>query len=221
LKNHKVYDLVLGRSELSLEPYLQGLQGRDAVELVCMDLSTTYRSIVRKYFPNALIVADRFHVIRLIGHHFLHCWRDIDPTGSKNRGLLSLMRRHRRNLSPQQWDKLTAYFAQFPAMEPIYRFKQRLCDLLLHRHRNQQQCRRLLPRFLRSIQDLLAAKFSPLVQLGQTLQAWSQEIAAMWRFTRNNAITEGFHNKMEMISRQAFGFRNFKNYRIRVKVLCG
>ena len=43
----------------------------------------------------------------------------------------------------------------------------------------------------------------------------------MWRFTRNNSITEGFHNKMELINRQAYGFRNFENYRLRVKVLCG
>jgi transposase len=150
---------------------------------------------------------------RLINHRFLNCWRDIDPTGSKNRELLSLMRRHRRNLTPEPWDKLTAYFAQFPVLEPIYRFQQRLCDLLLHKRCNQQQCRKMLPRFLRSVQDLLDAKLALAVQLGQTLKAWSQEIVAMWRLTRNNGITEGFHNKMEMITRQAFGFRNFENYR--------
>ena len=43
----------------------------------------------------------------------------------------------------------------------------------------------------------------------------------MWRFTRNNGITEGFHNGMELITRQACGFRNFQNYRLRVKALCG
>jgi hypothetical protein len=37
----------------------------------------------------------------------------------------------------------------------------------------------------------------------------------MWRFTKNNGITEGLHNKMEMLSRRAFGFRNFENYRMR------
>ena len=36
-----------------------------------------------------------------------------------------------------------------------------------------------------------------------------------------SGITEGFHNKMELINRQAYGFRNFENYRLRVKVLCG
>jgi len=32
-------------------------------------------------------------------------------------------------------------------------------------------------------------------------------VIAMWRFSKTNGITEGFHNKMEMISRRAFGFR--------------
>ena len=54
-----------------------------------------------------------------------------------------------------------------------------------------------------------------------SLTSWLQPIIAMWRFTRNNGITEGFHNKMEMISRRAYGFRNFENYRIRVMTHCG
>jgi hypothetical protein len=59
-----------------------------------------------------------------------------------------------------------------------------------------------------------------LITLGETLHSWSEEIARMWRFTRPNGITEGFHNKMETFNRQAYGFRNFENYRLRVKVLC-
>jgi transposase len=140
LRGHKVFDVVLGRSEAALESYLAKLPGKDQVRVVCMDLSSTYRALVRKHFPQARIVADRFHVIRLINHHFLACWRDIDPTGAKNRGLLSLMRRHRHNLKPQQKCKLQAYFGQIPALRPIYLFKQRLCYLLLKKHRTRKQC---------------------------------------------------------------------------------
>ena len=106
-------------------------------------------------------------------------------------------------------------------MDPIYRFKQRLCYLLLKKHRTRRQCEALIPRFLKAVAQLRQAVLPQLVQLGQTLAAWSQEIAAMWRFTKNNGITEGFHTKMELINRQAYGFRNFQNYRLRVKVLCG
>jgi len=220
LKNQRIYDVTLGRSEAALESYLHAVEGKEQVRIVCMDLAVVYRSIVRKHFPKAVIVADRFHVIRLINHHFLACWREIDPAGSQNRGLLSLMRRHRHNLKPDQRLRLLAYLAEHPALELIYRFKQRLCYLLLKKHRTRKQCESLAPRLLRAIYQLRQAGLAQLVRLGETLHAWSSEIAAMWRFTRNNAITEGFHTKMEVLQRQAYGFRNFNNYRWRVKVLC-
>jgi transposase len=171
------------------------------------------------HFPNARIVADRFHVIRIINHHFLACWRELDAVGVKNRGLLSLMRRHRHKLRDDQQLRLQAYLAEHPVLEAIYRFKQRICHLLLKKHRTRKQCGQLIPRFLRAVYQLRQTNLAQLVQLGQTLASWPEEIVGMWRFTRNNGITEGFHDKMELINRQAYGFRNFQNYRLRVKVL--
>jgi transposase len=124
------------------------------------------------------------------------------------------------HLSREQNERLAAYLQQFPALEQVYRFKQKLCYLLLEKHQNQQRCRKLAPRLLRMIADLRQAGLAQLVQLGNTLHAWKEEIATMWRFTRNNGITEGFHTKMEVLQRQAYGFRNFNNYWLRVKVLC-
>lgn len=220
LKKHNVYDVVLGRSAASLESYLEKLEGKNEVSLVCMDLAPVYRALVRKHFPHARIVADRFHVIRLINHHFLACWRELDPTASRNRGLLSLMRRHRHNLRPEQQQQLQTYLALHPILELIYRFKQRLCNLLLKKHRTEKQCAQLIPRFLRAVHQLRDSRLPQLVTLGDTLNTWSAEIVAMWRFTKNNGITEGFHTKMEVLQRQAYGFRNFQNYRLRVKVMC-
>jgi transposase len=71
LRAHRIFDVVLGRSKAALDSYLAKLPGIDRVRIVCMDLTSTYRAIVRKHFPKAKIVADRFHVIRLITHHFL------------------------------------------------------------------------------------------------------------------------------------------------------
>lgn len=121
-----------------------------AAAVWCMDLASVYRALVRKHFPKARIVADRFHVIRLINHHFLDCWKQLDPVGSKHRGLLSLMRRHRHHLKPNQVDKLEAYFERVPVLRQIYRLKQRLCYLLLKKHRTRKQCAALAPRFLKA-----------------------------------------------------------------------
>lgn len=221
LRNHKIYDVVLGRSEQALEVYLDKLQGKEHVQVVAMDLSVTYRSVARKHFPNALLVADRFHVVRLVNHHFLACWRELDATGSRNRGLLSLMRRHSQNCRPEQQKRLGAYLEQQPLIGMIYRFKQELMELLLKKRQTRRQCAVLASQLLTAIGHLQESGLPQLLTLAETLQSWSQEIGRMWRFSRNNGITEGFHNKMETISRQAYGFRNFQNYRMRVKVLCG
>ena len=220
LARHAVFDVVAGRSEKALESYLEKLPGKERVKVVCMDLSSTYRSIVRKYFPRARIVADRFHVIRLIAHHFLTCWKELDPQGAKNRGLVSLLRRRPSKLSSEQKARLDDYLRQHPAVAAVYRFVRDLSDLLLLKGLNQNKCRQLIPLLLRSIDQLRASPFAALATLGDTLHSWKAEIATMWRFSRNNGITEGFHTKIEVLQRQAYGFRNFQNYRLRVKVLC-
>jgi transposase len=62
---------------------------------------------------------------------------------------------------------------------------------------------------------------SPLRRLAKTLMSWLEPIVMMWRFSKSNGPTEGFHNKMEMMTRRAYGFRNFENYRLRVLTHCG
>ena len=218
LKNRKVFDVVLGRSEASLRRYLQGLPGRENVQVVVMDLSETYRRIARQYFPNATIVADRFHVIRLVNQHFLKAWQQHDPEGRKNRGLLSLMRRHQWRLSAGQRNSLKRYLDDFPVLQAMYEVKQQLSHYLLLRTLNARTARRKLPGFLTLLEQL---KASPLHRLATTLRSWLQPILGMWRFSKSNGITEGFHTKMEMMTRRAYGFRNFANYRLRVLTHCG
>ena len=44
---------------------------RRDLQVVVMDLSETYRSIIPNYFLYAMILADRLHVVRLLNQHFL------------------------------------------------------------------------------------------------------------------------------------------------------
>ena len=109
---------------------------------------------------------------------------------------------------------------QRPALEAIYRFKQRLCYLLLKRHKTWRQCQKLIPRLLRSVQELRDSGLGQLVTPGETarfLVGGDSEDVALHTIQWDH---ERFHNKMETMTRQADGFRNFENYRQRVQVLC-
>ncbi|MEM1402944.1 MAG: ISL3 family transposase [Pseudomonadota bacterium] len=218
LRRNKVFDVRLGRSQASLEGYLKRLPGKDNVKLVVMDLSETYRSIARQYFPQARIVADRFHVIRLVNQHFLSAWKEVHPEGRRNRGLLSLMRRHAWNLKPEQHQNLQRYLSDYPGLAALYGAKQSLNELLLLKNLRKTTAQRKLPQLLKLIEQL---SHTPLRRLAKTLTSWLEPIVMMWRFSKSNGPTEGFHNKMEMMTRRAYGFRNFENYRLRVLTHCG
>src|SRR3990167_289576 len=105
-------------------------------------------------------------------------------------------------------------------LHAIYQFKQQLRRVLMKKTMKAKQCRRMIPLFLKMITALKQSPFKRLVTLGKTLYQWREEVVRMWRFTKNNGITEGLHRKMKLIQRRAYGFRNFENYRLRVRVLC-
>jgi len=221
LKNHRVFDIVPGRSEADLRPYLARLQGREKVRVVCIDLSSPYRRLIAQCFPNAIIVADRFHVIRLIIHHFMELVRQVAPNIKNHRGLLAALRKRPDNLTDLDRLRLHQLFDKYPALQPLYEKMHSIRSLMNRKHQTKRQCRPLVNELLQMIDQLQASAFAPLVTLAKTLHSWQQPIAAMWRFTKNNGITEGFHRKMKLIQRRAYGFRNFQNYRLRVIAQCG
>ena len=221
LKNHRVFDLTAGKSAAQLQPFLDRLRGRERVRVVCIDLSSSYRALIQRWFPRAMIVADRFHVVRVVMRHLLNIARQVYPQLAWKLSWLNLLRTRGDRLTLDQRCALKEVFRQQPALQPIYELKEQLCALLCIKNQTAKQCRRLIPQLLGFIQTLRASGFALARTLARTLTDWSEEIARMWRFTRNNGITEGFHRKMKLIQRRAYGFKNFANYRLRVIAQCG
>jgi transposase len=116
---------------------------------------------------------------------------------------------------------LAAYLTEHPMVGAVYHQLQRLMLLLRNKHQTAKECRWHIRHYFKIVNELRAAPMPVMHALANTLWSWRDEIARMWRFTKSNAITEGLHNKMEVISRRAYGFRNFQNYRLRVRALCG
>lgn len=147
-------------------------------------------------------------------------YRELSDQVKSNRGILALLRTRSDRLTPQRLIKRDAFLAENPAIEAIYAFQQKLHELLMHRAMTAKWCRKQIPQLLEMMDALKKSPFKSLGSLGRTLYQWKDEIARMRRFRKSNGITEGFHRKMKLIQRRAYGFRNFENYRIRVRVLC-
>ncbi|NYT60592.1 transposase [Alcaligenaceae bacterium] len=125
MKHHKVFDVMLGRSEASLRSYLKRLPGKENVRGIVMDLSETYRRIAQEYFPNAM----------------------------QEPGLLSLMRRHHWKLSSVQKERLHQYLAQESVLQALYFAKQQLNGFLVMKSLKTKRAKQLLPKFLALIRQ--------------------------------------------------------------------
>lgn len=222
LARRRVFDVVKGRSAAEMTDFLRSLKGRNKVKVVCIDMNSAYRKLVREWFPNARLVTDRFHVVRLVNQHFSELCKSLDEKRlAYGRGrLMRLMLTRRDRLKAEQRERLRCYFESCPSMEAIYDFMHKLIELLRNKGKNKYDCRSCVAELLEKIDQLRETAFAPLRKLGKTLHNWREEVARMFRYTRNNGITEGFHRKMKLIQRRAYGFRNFENYRLRVRVLC-
>ena len=223
LAKHRVFDVVKGRSASDMGEFLSSLKGRNKVKVVCIDMNSAYRKLVREWFPNARIVADRFHVIRLVNQHFSELCKTMDEKrlAYGRGGLMRLMLKRRDSLNAVQRERLRCYFEGSLGMAAIYEFMHDLIELLRNKAKNRPACRVCVTELLEKIRQLRETAFAPLRKLGKTLSNWQEEVGRMFRFVKNNGITEGFHRKMKLLQRRAYGFRNFENYRLRVRVSCG
>lgn len=221
LAKHRVFDVAPGKSIQDLLPFLCRLKGRHRVKVVCIDLSSSYRNLVRRFFPNAQIVADRFHVVRIAQHHFMEVARKLAPELAARKGRLGLLRKAPEKLTSEQKNRIEVIFQTHPVLRIIHDKMHEVRGLLNQKHQTKFHCRQWSQKFLALIQELKKSAFEAMHTLAKTFQNWKEEIARMWRFTRNNGITEGFHRKMKLIQRRAYGIRNFENYRLRVIAACG
>ena len=221
LSHHRVYDVIKGKRHIDIEGTLMSYKGREKVKVVCMDLSSGYRSIVRRCFPNAKIVADRFHVIRLVLYHFMEFCKSAQEEVKWKRSLTYPLRKRKERLKPHERERLKNFFKENPAIELAYEFKEKLCELLNKKSQTAKQCKNNIRKLKGMMKVMRYEAPTEFGKLAETISEWFAPIIRMWRFTKNNGITEGFHRKMKLIQRRAYGYRNFENYRLRVLVECG
>ncbi len=220
LRKHRIYDMVEGKSASKIEGYLMSLKGRLKVKAVCIDLSSSYRSIVKRVFPNAKIVADRFHVISLAIRQYMEFCKKVQEQIRWKKPITNCLRTHNENLKTHQIVQLNEFLEANPAIAIVYEVKEKLCKLLNKKRQNAKQCKENIRVFQELIRQMKESQLEDFLTLAKTLESWAEEIVRMWIFTKNNGILEGFHCKMKLIQRRAYGYRNFENYRLRVLIQC-
>ena len=213
-KQKKVREIVEGKSHRSLEQSLEHIPGRENVEYVTIDLADSYKSFVKNFFPNAKIIADKFHVLRLITPTLNK--KRIGITGDKRtHELRGMLLKNRTNLHYLDRIELDHWLNKYPELKEVYFAKEGLHTV--YRSKGFNRAKQSL---IRLIERLDKSQIKELQRLKRTLLRWSKEILRYFSNRLTNARVEAFNNSAKLVQKRAYGYKSFKNYRLRVLSAC-
>lgn len=211
----RLMEVADGKTSADIAAAVDRFSGREKVRWVSIDLSGSYRSFVQGYFPNAQIVADKFHVLALPMGALMKYRKEAE--GGKNTAYLRKIL-----LSPgyqvlDYWrPRLKEWLKKHPKLQEVYWAKERLSRF--YRIRSVAQAAKELKRLT---DDLSLSSVPELRTLRQTLHRWRSAILNYWTSKQTNARVEGFNTKAKLVKRRAYGYISFRNYRLRLLNACG
>jgi transposase len=213
-KNSRLMEVVEGKDGATLEAALFHIPGRENVRFVALDLSDGYRSFARRFFPNAQLVADKFHVLRLVTPA-IHRYLKQLGLGREALPFYRLLRKNPFKLSSSQRWKVQTWLADKPALRELWLVKSAIYRL--YRTLGHARAKRALVALL----NQMAGSALPEVEtLRTTLFRWRHEVLAYFVCRLTNARTEGFNGKAKLVIRRAYGYKSFRNYRLRLLNAC-
>jgi transposase len=228
----RLLDMVEGRSKQAFKIWLaeQDQDWRDGVEVVAMDGFTGFKTATTEELPDAVAVMDPFHVVRLAGDALDRCRRRVQQAihghrGHKGDPLYSARRTLHTGaglLTDKQKDRLHALFADDPhaEVEATWGIYQRM--IAAYREEDRRRGRQLMVKLIASVSSGVPRALSEVITLGRTLKKRAADVLAYFdRPGTSNGPTEAINGRLEALRRNALGFRNLINYRIRSLLHCG
>jgi len=208
--NKKIFELANGKTADVLAADFAHIPGKENVKNVVLDMSDPFKKFARTQFPNAKIIADHFHVVRLLNPAINKARTEItgDQRSNPVRRLLLF---NGKRLEYFERRALHQWLEQHPKMKELYNIKEAMHGF--YRCRGYNRAKRCLVALL----DRMAESKLPEVQrLRKTLMKWKNEILNYFATGITNGRTEGFNNLAKLLQKRAFGFKSFKNYRLRL-----
>jgi transposase len=228
-----LFGQVEGRNATSVADWLsaQPASWREQVRYVAIDLCSTFRAAVHRALPHAAVVVDCFHIVQLAQRHLADLrrrltWKQHGRRARKGDSIYTVRKLLRRNKEDLTQDQLTILRAELDHMgtygRQIYaawQAKEHLRDLLhlavsrTHHTPDRSAVSAARHRFFAHVAD--HAHLPELVTLAETVEQWWDGIETYLTTGITNAASEGNNRLIKLEARNAFGFRNRENQRLR------
>ena len=212
-----------GKGCEALEPFWRRLKrSRARIEAVAIDMSPAYISAVLENLPDAAIVFDRFHLMKLFNHKLSQLRRKLygELTDLMHKKLLKgtrwLLLKNPENLDPQRNERqrLEEALRINQPLAAAYYMKEDLRQFW------EQPDKAAAQAFLDDwIARARASKIRMLMKFADTLVAHCWGLLTYYDFPISTAALEATNNKIKTMQRQAYGFRDKQFFKLKIYAL--
>lgn len=215
-KDRKVLDILPNRYESDLVKYFSQFTNKTEVKYFVCDMNPHFRQVAKICFPQATIIADKYHVIRQV------YWA-MEKVRKSEQGKLSarfrryfkksrnLLMKRPEKLTENEKDQLSLMFEIAPRLADAYRIKNDFLTVI--RSPSSAVGKQRLIDWLFSVELMELTEFHDCTK---AYRNWFQEILNAMDVPWTNGYIEGCNNKTKVLKRNCYGMRNFNNFRKRI-----
>jgi len=209
-------------SRKAIRPFFEllGKVGCQQIEAVAMDMNTAFDLEVRKHCPHAEVVYDLFHVVARYGRDVVDRVR-VDQANAlreqpAERRVIKrsrwLLLRNKDNMKAEQAVKLDELLAANTALATVYLLKTELKEIWF-----APSVREGFRRWRQWYRLTMESQLKPAIQFARRLKKYLRGILASAIYRMNSSILEGVNNKIKVIKRMAYGFRDSAYFFLKIK----
>ena len=211
-----VLDILPNRFENNLIKYFSQFPNKNDVKYFVCDMNPHFRQVAKICFPQATIVADKYHVIRQVYWAMEKVRKNEQNKLSarfrkyfkKSRNLLM---KQTEKLSEEEMDRLSLMFEIAPRLADAYRIKNDFITVI--RSNSSIEGKQRLVDWLFSVEVMDLPEFHDCTK---AYHNWFQEIINSMDVPWTNGYIEGCNNKTKVLKRVSYGMRNFSHFRKRI-----
>jgi len=215
-RERTVLDILPNRYENDLIKYFSQFPSKTNVKYFVCDMNPHFRRVAQVCFPNAVIVADRYHVVRQVYWAMERVRKNEQNKLSKRfrkyfKKSKYLLSKKPEKLTDEELGRLALMFEIAPRLADAYRLKNEF--LCVIRTKSSVEGRKKLADWLLAVEVMDIPEFADCIK---AYRNWFHEILNAMDVPWSNGFIEGCNNKTKVLKRVCFGMRNFHNFRKRI-----
>jgi len=209
--------------------YYYDYKARSKVKFITIDMYSPYVSLIKKMFPNAKIIIDKFHLTQLISRSLnktrIRAMNKDKRNYRKLKRYWRLILKDRNELDFSKWEKYTCFdslMTQSDIVNYLINTDEELKQtyfiyqeiLYSFKNKNFNKLKQILRKINPKISNYMKTSIKTLIE-------FLPYIRNTFENNYHNGFIEGNNNFIKVIKRIAFGFRSFRRFKARIMICKG